>query len=121
MVLGTAPLLWGQAAPPVLSTLNPMGVLAGGPVFTLTATGSGFTGGLAGSGLRWNGQTIPTTIVSDTQAVGTVPAANIATAGYAQVRFDRVGATATQSSNSIMFYIYYPITSISPQLYAARI
>ncbi len=48
---------------PVLSSIAPSTATAGGPGFTITATGNGF---VATSVIRWNGNAVPTTFVSAT-------------------------------------------------------
>ena len=56
--------------------------MAGGPAFTLTVNGSKF---MAGSVVRWNGASRPTTFVSATQLQASIGAADIAAAGTANV------------------------------------
>ena len=67
---------------PTLTTLSPNSATAGGAGFTLTATGSNF---VASSVVRWNGTNRTTTFVSTTQLTAAISAADIATAGTAQV------------------------------------
>ncbi len=67
---------------PSVTTAIPATVLAGGPAFTLTVTGTNF---LASSVVRWNGQARPTTFVSSTQETAQINATDIATAGTAQL------------------------------------
>ena len=70
------------AAPPTLSALAPSSAQAGGPAFTLTVTGANFA---SGATVRWNGNSRTTTFVSASQVTATIPAADIAGAGTAQV------------------------------------
>ncbi|MGH3371851.1 MAG: LamG-like jellyroll fold domain-containing protein, partial [Nocardioidaceae bacterium] len=67
---------------PTTTGLIPASALAGGPVFTLTVTGTNF---ISGSIVRWNGTDRATTFVSGTQLTAAIPAADVATAGTAAV------------------------------------
>ena len=67
---------------PMLTLLSPNSVIAGGPAFTLTLTGTNFT---PDSVVRWNGGDRPTTFVSATQLQAMIPASDIAAAGTASV------------------------------------
>ena len=67
---------------PVLTSLAPASVVAGGPGFQLTLTGTGFVSGAA---VRWNGVNRPTTFVSSTQLTAQIPAGDIAAIGVANV------------------------------------
>src|SRR5579884_3315961 len=86
---------------PVLSKISPTSVLAGGPGFTLTVTGSGF---INTSKVDWTagGSTsvLSTTYVSSTQLSASVPASLIASAGSAKVVVSTPGA-GTSSSKTI--------------------
>jgi hypothetical protein len=87
------------AAPaPTLATLSPNSATAGGPAFTLTANGSNFVNG---SIVRWNGANRTTTFVSSTQLTAAISAADIASAGTAQVTV----ANGTSVSNALTFTI----------------
>ena len=66
---------------PVLASVNPTSATAGGPVFTLTVSGSNFVGG---SVVRWNGSDRPTS-GSGNQLTATIPASDIATGGTASI------------------------------------
>jgi hypothetical protein len=68
--------------PPTLTALAPTGAAVGGAPFTLTATGSGF---VSTSVVNWNGSPRPTTFVSATQLQAAIAAADVATAGTAQI------------------------------------
>jgi hypothetical protein len=70
------------AATPVASSLAPSSAVAGGPGFDLTVNGSGF---VAGAAVQWNGASRPTTFVSSGALQAAIAAADIATAGTAQV------------------------------------
>jgi hypothetical protein len=67
---------------PVLSSLSPAKVLAGSAAFELTVNGSAFA---SGATVRWNGSPRATTYVSATQLKAAIAAADVATAGSAQV------------------------------------
>jgi Abnormal spindle-like microcephaly-assoc'd, ASPM-SPD-2-Hydin/Beta-propeller repeat/Protein of unknown function (DUF1573) len=67
---------------PVLSTIAPATIGAGGSAFTLTVNGSGF---LANSAVEWNGSPLATTYLSSQQLTATVPATAIAQPASAQV------------------------------------
>ena len=65
---------------PVLTSLSPSTVSAGGPSFQITATGQNF---VAGTVLQWNGTSTPTTFISGTQLNGIVDASFLQTSGPA--------------------------------------
>lgn len=70
------------APAPTLTGISPANAVAGAAPITLTATGSGFIGL---SVVRWNGADRPTTFVSGTELMATIPASDLAAAGAAQV------------------------------------
>jgi hypothetical protein len=67
---------------PSIKTISPAQAVAGGPTFTLTVNGAGFT---TSSVVRWNGSNRATTFVSSTQVQAAILPADIAAAGSAQV------------------------------------
>jgi hypothetical protein len=67
---------------PVASSISPASAFSGGASFTLTVNGSSF---VASSVVQWNGTPRTTTFVSSTKLTATITAADIATAGTAQV------------------------------------
>src|ERR1700676_1029946 len=76
-------------SPPAITALSPSSVIAGGPAFTLTVTGTGF---FPPSTVQWNPagtasgtNARPTTFVSSTQVQAAISAADITVAGIAQV------------------------------------
>lgn len=74
-----------NAAPnpvPVLSGIAPNTIAAGSAQFSLSVTGTNF---VAGSVVRWNGTDLATTYGSATSLTATVPAANVASAGAANI------------------------------------
>jgi hypothetical protein len=94
---------------PTISSLNPSGATAGGPAFTLTVNGAGFT---AGAAVQWNGAALATNVISSTQLTAPVLANLIATPGTVQVSV----LTNTLTSNVVTFNIATGpnIASISP-------
>jgi len=72
-----------QANPtPVLDSISPGTVNQGSSAFTITANGTGF---LSSSVIEWNGTALTTTYANSQQLTATVPAADLANAGTAQV------------------------------------
>ena len=75
-----------QKHPPVITSLNPSTVVAGGGDLTLTVYGDYFFSGLlATSHVRFNGVNVATTYNSPTVLTATIPAAALATSGAATV------------------------------------
>ncbi len=68
---------------PILTSISPNSVIAGGPAFTLLASGANFFA--PGSVLHWNGTPLLTTWISDSQLSAAVPSSLIAAAGSAAV------------------------------------
>jgi len=95
-----------SAVPPAITTLAPSNAAAGGASFILTVNGSGFD---ASTVVEWNGASRSTTFVSATQLTAVIPAADIATAGTAQVSVRNFAGVA----NQIVFAINPPIQAIS--------
>ena len=71
-----------ETSSPAISGISPTFVIAGGPAFTLTVSGSNF---VSGSKVRWNGSDRVTTFVSATELRAAILAADVATAGSAPV------------------------------------
>jgi len=94
---------------PALTSLSPDSATAGGPGFTLTVNGAGFT---SGAEVQWNGSNLATHFVNSTQLTAPVLQNLIANAGTAQVTVVSSGLT----SNAQTFTILAPpaITSINP-------
>jgi hypothetical protein len=67
---------------PVATSLSPNSAMSGGSALTLTVNGSKF---VAGSVVRWNGASRPTTFVSATQLQASIGAGDIAASGTATV------------------------------------
>jgi hypothetical protein len=66
---------------PVISSITPSIVTAGGPAFVLTVAGSNF---MPGSVVRWNGSNRPT-LVSASQLTAAIPASDIVNVGTVQI------------------------------------
>lgn len=67
---------------PAVSSISPPSVAAGGPAFTMTVLGSGFS---SGSTVQWNGSPRSTQYVSATELLARIAAADIATTGSASI------------------------------------
>jgi hypothetical protein len=99
---------------PVLGSMSPNTLNAGGSTFTLTAQGSGFTGA---SVILWNGSSRTTTFVSTTQLQAVILASDLLTAGLQTVTIQTptpgggtsTGLTFTVTGNSVP-----QIVSLSP-------
>jgi hypothetical protein len=97
---GTSAVLTFPIAPgaPTLTAISPTSVTAGGAAFTLTLTGSGFG---SGTTAQWNGTARTTTVVSATQLTAAITAADIATAGTAQVKVSGSSGTSAAMTFTI--------------------
>src|SRR5215472_172127 len=105
---------------PALTSLSPSTVIAGSPSFTLTVTGANFA---STSVVQWNGSNRTTTFVRGTQLQASVAAADIASAGSAQVSVSTPGSGGG-TSNSLALTIAAPtpapiLSSISPSTASA--
>lgn len=90
------------SAPPVVTQLSPALVEAGSNSFTLTVDGSGFS---SASAVLWNGQELPTTMLSDGQLTASVDASLIKQLGWAQVSVSTAAPGGGQSA-ALTFNIY---------------
>jgi|GEM_PF-2178588 len=97
---------------PAISSLVPNTISAGSPGFTLTVNGTRF---LTGATVLWNGTSLTTTLVSDSQLTAVVPAALVASTGVASVT---VKNTNGQVSSAVNFTItalpQFSITGLNP-------
>lgn len=99
-VNGTTGSLTFTIQPPVLglNEVSPTSVVVGGPAFTLTTLGTGFT---TSSTVLWNGSARPTTFISQSELLAQVSTADIAAVGTASVAVQDstspVGTTSAQS------------------------
>ncbi len=78
LVYGTATAL----PAPSLTSMSPISANNGDSPFKLTLTGTNF---FSSSVVQWNGAALPTTFVSATQLIASVPASDVATAGTATI------------------------------------
>jgi hypothetical protein len=60
--------------PPIIEAVSPNGSQQGGPAFTLSVVGSNI---LSGATLRWNGSTMPTTVVNSRLVTADIPAGEV--------------------------------------------
>jgi hypothetical protein len=99
---------------PLLSSLSPNSINAGGPALSLAVNGSVF---VSGSTVLWNGSPLSTTEISAYQLLATVPASFIAVGGSSDVTVLNPGNVV---SNGLIFNILTPntgrptIASLSP-------
>src|SRR5262245_20369540 len=105
---------------PTLTSLSPSTATDGSPGFTLTVTGANFA---STSVVRWNGANRSTTYVRSSQLQASVAAADIASAGSAQISVSTPGSGGG-TSNALAFTITAPtpapaLSSISPTAVSA--
>lgn len=103
----------GNNPAPVLMTISPNTVQAGGAAFTLTVTGSGF---ISGSAIRWNGVSLATNYVSATQISTVVPASYITTAGTAVISVINPAPGGGTSSSVNFIITNTPVSNPLPTL-----
>lgn len=96
---------------PVLRSLDPSSVAAGGPEFVLTVNGADFAPGAI---VQWNGQPRPTTFVSSTQLTAAIAADDIVAAGPASVTVSNP-APGGGTSEALAFSVL-PATGATPVL-----
>jgi hypothetical protein len=98
---------------PIVSSLSPANASVGGAAFTLSVNGSNF---VSGAVVNWNGTPLTTGFVSAMQLTAQVPAADIASAGTANITVTNP-SPGGGTSGVLTFPINNPvptITSISP-------
>jgi hypothetical protein len=88
--------------------LVPTSVGPGGPSLKLTVSGTGFA---FTSVVNWNGASLQTTFVSDSQLTATIPAANIANAGTATITVTTPGPGG--GTSNVVFFPVSPTTTPS--------
>ena len=99
---------------PSIASLVPNTATAGGPAFTLTVNGGSL---VAGAQVLWNGSARTTTFVNAGQVTAAITAADIATAGTAQVSVSNPGPGGG-ASGTLPFAIDNPVpalTTLSPE------
>jgi len=94
---------------PGVSSISPASATAGGPDFTLTVNGSGFTPGAV---VQWNGSNLATSFVNATQLTAPVLVNLIATPGTAQVTVSSGGLISNAATFTVLSSA--AITSITP-------
>lgn len=121
-LLGAAlPVRAQTGAPPVIDSINPSTVAAGGPGFTLTVTGSGY---VANSVVQVNGNTRATTVVSGTQLMAMILPGAMAVAGPVRITvFNAIAGVPNggQTANTATLQVGNPpptLTSIAPGIVA---
>jgi uncharacterized protein (TIGR03437 family) len=92
-------------------SLSPVSAIAGGPTFTMTVTGTGFT---ASSTIRWNGTALPTTFVDAAQLQGSVSASLIANPATVAVTVADAGAAASTPATFTVSPATPRITALVP-------
>ncbi|MGD0908784.1 MAG: choice-of-anchor D domain-containing protein [Candidatus Acidiferrales bacterium] len=101
----------GVAVPPIVSSLSPASVTAGGSGFTLTVNGISFA---PGATVNFNGSPRTMTFTSATQLTTLIAAEDIASAGWNQVTVANPGAGA---SNAVAFTVnsgsVAPVTGVA--------
>ena len=106
------------AAAAAITTLAPASGTAGGAGFTLTVNGTGF---LSDSVVRWNGSNRTTTYVSAVQLTASITAADIATAGSANVTVMHSVSKGAAVSAPVSFSIGAPaVQPVIVQLISAN-
>ena len=100
------------SAAPVISSLSPTGVIAGGPAATLTVNGSGFS---ANSVVKWNGTALATTFKTGTLLEATVPAANLTSPATISVTVENP-SNEGGLSNAMTFAVSAPVNGKIVQL-----
>ncbi|HYW41362.1 MAG TPA: S8 family serine peptidase [Bryobacteraceae bacterium] len=99
-------------AAPAITSLAPTSATAGGAAFTLTVNGTGFVSG--SSVVNWNGSARATTYLSATQLQAAITAADIGTAGTAQVTVFNSPGGGTSGSFAFPINPALAITSLAP-------
>jgi len=87
---------------PSVSSISPAGVVSGSSNTGITLTGTNFT---AGSTVQVNGTTVQTSFISSTQMAATVPAADLATLGWAKITVSNP-APGGGTSNAVPLYVF---------------
>lgn len=112
-VSGLSQPIYFTIQPPLLSlsSISPAAAVAGGPAFTLTATGQNFT---SQSQVQWNGSPRSTTFVSATQLTAQITAADIAAVGSVPVTVIDPVNGLSQPINFTIQQAMLSLTSVSP-------
>ena len=94
-----------------ITSLSPSSAAAGGPSFTLTVTGLGFT---QQSTVLWDGSPMPTNFVSSTQLTTQISAAQIASPGTFSVSVNDPANGTSALQNFTVTPVVLVLSSISP-------
>ncbi len=86
---------------PIITSLSPTSVVAGGQAFTLTVNGANFLPGELQSVVKWNYTALTTTYVSSTQLTALVPAGLTGSTGTATIKVNTAGGTSTGVSFTV--------------------
>jgi hypothetical protein len=86
---------------PTLTAVSPITAVVGSGAVTVTITGRDFDGQPT---VYWNGNALPTAVVSSTKLSAQVPASDLAAAGLAAITVSN-GANASPGSNSLPFSV----------------
>ncbi len=86
---------------PTLTSINPLTATVGGGGATVTITGRDFS---AQSTVFWNGNPLPTTMLSSTELSAQIPATDLAATGMASITASN-SASALPGSNSMPFAV----------------
>ena len=84
---------------PSLTSISPSKAVVGSPALTITLTGLNFAPGAV---VKWSGQPLATTVVSNTQATAQIPASNMTAVGQFPITITN---TASSASNPVPFYV----------------
>ena len=104
LAVGTAQ-AQGQV-PQINNPLSPASAVPGGPAFTLTVNGTGFS---SSSVVYWNGSPRTTTFVGSTQLTAAILTSDVATPGTASVTVSNGGV----ASNVAFFVTGYPASGVA--------
>jgi len=103
-------------AVPTISSLNPTSAAEGATSFTLTVNGSNYA---SNATVDWNGTALATTFVSDTQLTATVPTADLAEEGSANITV--VNPSQSETSAAQTFTVNdAPLTATAVAVNAAE-
>lgn len=101
-----------KPSPITITSLSPSTVYVGGPAFTLTVNGTGFT---SRSAIGWNGTALTTTFVSATQLAAQVPAMDITAIGSGPVTVNDPIYGTSASKPLTIAPVPLALDSISPK------
>ena len=94
-----------------ITNLNPTSVTAGAGAFTLTVNGTGFG---SGSTVQWNGSSLATNVLSQTQLTAQVPSTLVANVGVASITVLNINGSISNASTFTISSPSLSITSLNP-------